>query len=259
MMDMTASHTGADACQVCGSTDRRLYIRHHGMELFECAECGLIYLDPMPSAAAIDALYADAYDGTTSGYFAKVDSKLRRSRQRIRRLSRTINATAGPSHSSRRFLDVGANGGFMVEAARESGWDAGGVELDPASVAYAKNNYPAATFFHGTIENYLAQGPAPFDFIYCSEVIEHVTDVNAFVRAVASLLCPGGHFYLTTPDIGHWRRPRDLLQWDGFSPPSHCLYFRAASLKRLLERHGFQVIKRELAFKPGIKMLACLR
>ena len=244
------------SCQVCGATDRRPYTRYKEMELFECTACGLIYLDPMPDAAAIDALYADAYDGTTTGYFAKVDSKLRRSRRRIRWLHRTINPPANPPP---RFLDIGANGGFMVEAARENGWDAVGVELDAASVAYAETNNPTATFFHGTVESYAAQTTAPVDLIYCSEVIEHVTDVNAFVGAMTSLLRPDGHLYLTTPDIGHWRRPRDLARWDGFSPPAHCLYFGPGNLKRLLERHGFAVIKRGWAFKPGIKVLARLR
>ena len=256
----TASQTGSQTlCQVCGVDQRRLYVRHQGMELFECTACGLIYLDPMPSAAAIDALYADAYDGTSSGYFAKVEAKLRRSRKRIKRLSRSIRPARGATQPPHRFLDIGANGGFMVEAARENGWEAVGVELDPASVSYAQTHYPAATFVQGTVESYHAQAPEPFDFVYSSEVIEHVTDVNAFVGAAAALLRRGGYLFITTPDIGHWRRPRDLMRWDGFSPPSHCLYFRPANLKRLLERHGFDVVKRDWAFKPGIKMLARLR
>ena len=242
-------------CQVCGTRDRRLFVSHKSMELFECAACGLIYLDPMPSADEIGVLYADAYNGTTTGYFAKVASKMRRSRKRIARLRRAVRPTATPLP---RFLDIGASGGFMAEAARENGWDVTGVELDPASVAYARTNYPAATFVHGTAESYAAETPMPFDLIYCSEVIEHVADVNAFVAALASLLRPAAYLYLTTPDIGHWRRPRNLVRWDGFSPPAHCLYFKPANLTRLLERHGFRIVKREWALKPGIKVLACL-
>jgi len=62
--------------------------------------------------------------------------------------------------------------------------------------------------------------------------------------------------YLTTPDISHWRRPRDLTLWDGFCPPSHCIYFSPGNLTRLLVEHGFEVFRRFVAWKPGIKVLA---
>ena len=67
---------------------------------------------------------------------------------------------------------------------------------------------------------------------------------------------PGALLYLTTPDIGHWRRPRDIRRWDGFSPPAHCLYFTVRSLARLLARHPLETVHRRFAWKPGIKILA---
>ena len=97
---------------------------------------------------------------------------------------------------------------------------------------------------------------APYDLVYCSEVIEHSPDVNRFVAAIAPLLAPGAALFLTTPDIGHWRRPRDITAWDAFCPPSHCLYFSPANLARLLARHGLRIVRRRPAFKPGIKVLA---
>ena len=242
-------------CQVCGSSERRLFVRHHDLELFQCGSCGLVYLDPMPDDAVIDALYDNAYDSTSTGYFAKVEAKLKRSRRRVRRLRQAVR----PTSPQPRFLDVGASGGFMTEAAREDGWQAVGIELDPDSIAYARAHYPGIDFIRSTAQDYAAEAPQEFDLVYCSEVIEHVTDVNAFIAALASLTTPGGYLYLTTPDIGHWRRPRDITQWDGFSPPAHCLYFRPANLRQLLERHGFVVVKREWAFKPGIKMLVQTR
>ena len=96
-----------------------------------------------------------------------------------------------------------------------------------------------------------------FDVAYCSEVIEHVPNANRFVAAIAALMAPGGMLFLTTPDISHWRRPRDLAAWDVFVPPVHCLYFSPANLARLLGKHGLRIVHRRPAFKPGIKVLAC--
>ena len=216
------------------------------MELFECAACGLVYLDPMPEPAALDQLYSDAYDGASEGYFRKVPQKMRRARGRMRQIAALVPRG--------RFLDVGCNGGFMVEAARERGFEAHGVDLDPVSIAWAKDHYPGGEFFAGRIEDY--QTGAPFDAVYCSEVIEHVHGANAFLAAIAARMRPGAVLYLTTPDISHWRRPRDITRWDGFCPPAHCLYFNPDNLTRLLDRHGLGVFRRLPAFKPGIKLLA---
>ena len=92
-----------------------------------------------------------------------------------------------------------------------------------------------------------------FDLIYCSEVIEHVADCQRFVEILASLMRPGALLYLTTPDMGHWRRPRDLDTWDAWCPPSHCLYFNPQNLAELLQQHGLRVERQRWAFKPGIK------
>ena len=174
------------------------------MDLFECADCCLVYVDPMPDADAIAALYGDAYEGATSGCFAKVESKMRRVRRRVAALARIVPPS--PGGGPQRFLDVGYNGGFMTEAARERGFAPTGVELNGAAVAYAQQHYPANDFIHGTVEAFGESGPAPFDAVYCSEVIEHVPGVNGFVAAIAALMRPGSVLYLTTPDIGHWRR-----------------------------------------------------
>ena len=69
-------------------------------------------------------------------------------------------------------------------------------------------------------------------------------------------MAPGAVLYLTTPDISHWRRPRDLRAWVAFKPPMHCLYVSPGNLTLLLERHGLEVFKRRFAFKPGIKLFA---
>ena len=65
----------------------------------------------MPSANEFNVIYDDAYKGTSEGYFTKEKKKLARSRRQLARLRRMV--------AGRRFLDIGCNGGFAVEAARE--------------------------------------------------------------------------------------------------------------------------------------------
>ncbi|MEE2694614.1 MAG: class I SAM-dependent methyltransferase [Pseudomonadota bacterium] len=238
--------TAAKSCQICDGQNAPLYVIKEELCLYKCRDCGLVYLDPMPSPECISSLYSDAYRGTTTGYFTKAEKKLRRARRLLKKLR---NKSIG-----NRFLDIGCNGGFAMEAARESGFSAHGIELDAASLDYARRHFPQNEYFMGTVQEY--QAKIPFDVVYCSEVIEHIPDVNSFLSAIAQLMKPSAILYLTTPDIGHWRRPKNIHAWDAFCPPSHCLYFTPSNLTRLLTSHGFDIIKVRWAWKPGIRLYA---
>lgn len=241
----------AGACPICGPGERSLYVRHKAHSLYRCHGCGLVYLDPLPDDKLLADLYTDPYAGATEGFFRKVPAKTRRARIRVRALTRYLKD--GPR--GLRFLDVGCTGGFVPEEARKAGFEAWGIDPDASAIAYAKKHYPGVHAVHGRLESG-ALGDALFDMVYCSEVIEHVPDCNRFVALLARLTRPGGLLYVTTPDIGHWRRPRDVTKWDAFFPPSHCLYFNPRTLIRLLESHGFTVLHRRWAWKPGIKVIA---
>ena len=195
--------------------------------------------------------YENPYDGASTSYFGKVEAKLRRSRGRVRAIRKLV--------PSGRFLDVGSSGGFMSQAAREAGFDVVGIEPDAHSVAYARAHYPGPRYLEGTMESVspadvLGDGPA-FDVAYASEVIEHAPDIAGFLGAIAGLVRPGGILYLTTPDLGHWRRG-PVERWEAFCPPAHLHWFTVMSLGIALERAGLRIARRRPAFKPGIKLMA---
>ncbi len=232
-------------CQICGAQESAPFAEKNGCQLRRCQVCEFVFMDPLPGAAVIDELYDDAYGGAETGYFAKLEKKLKRARRQLRWLRRLV--------PSGRFLDAGCNGGFVAEAARQAGFKASGVDPDPVSIAYAREHYPGIEFHQGSLEDFASQ---PFDLVYCSEVIEHAPDVNRFAAALAALLRPGAVLYLTTPDISHWRRPRNVLDWDAFCPPAHCVYFSPRNLATLLARHELDIVKRRWNPKPGIKLIA---
>lgn len=219
----------------------------------ECLGCGLIYLTPLPGPDEMTRLYTDGYSGTVNVYLKKPEKKLRRARRRARIIAGFAGRPPG------RFLDIGCNAGFMAEAARERGFKAWGIDPDPVSIDYARRHYPDNEFTATRLEDFApldADGhPVRFDIIYCSEVIEHTPTPREFLTKIFQLLAPGGMLYLTTPDISHWRRPRDVARWDAFNPPSHCLYFTPGSLIGLAQSCGFRLHSKRPAWKPGIKLV----
>jgi SAM-dependent methyltransferase len=238
------------SCPVCTAEPRQPETEWNGMRLWRCAACGSVYMDPPPTDADRHALYDDPYQGATEGYYAKAEKKLRRCRKRARMLDACV--TTGKA-----FLEVGSSGGFMVEAMRERGYAATGVEPDGPGVVYASKTFPQCTFHHGLLEEVEARGVlGDYDAIYCSEVIEHVPFPRPFMAAIARHLKPGGVLNVTTPDVAHWNKPADITRWNEFCPPSHCTYFTPKGLRGLLADHGIAVFRHRFNWKAGIQFYA---
>jgi cyclopropane fatty-acyl-phospholipid synthase-like methyltransferase len=155
-------------------------------------------------------------------------------RTAARRVTRLARMTTG-----RRLLDVGTACGFFVEQARMAGFDASGVETSGWAAEWGRTHLhvPITT---GTLDDVPAS--ATFDVVCAWEVIEHVLDPAAFVRAATGRLAPGGYFVISTPDYAA-RVPRLFgKRWIGWDKvPEHISFFSRQSLLALLERHDLTV------------------
>jgi SAM-dependent methyltransferase len=136
----------------------------------------------------------------------------------------------------RRLLDVGAAYGIFVQAARESGWDAEGVEIAPDCAEQAARisggRVTAGDFVSAPLSG-------RFDVIVMLDVLEHLRDPLACVKRAHELLTPGG---LLVIESGNHASPWARLlgaRWYFFDPPQHLYYFSRAGLTWLLARAGF--------------------
>ena len=232
-------------CPICAAEEASPFGTKHGYSMQRCAQCDSLYVDPMPGGAELDAFY-QAYH-KTGQYRAKLKSKTRRARNRIRRIRWRGRG--------RRFIDVGCNVGFAVEAARQLGFDALGVDVDQAAISEARELFPDARFRAADVTDLAAQGER-FDVVYCSEVIEHLAEPRPFVVALNRILAPNGRAFITTPNIAHRSLPIELIESDEIRPPEHLLYFNPRSLEILLAEAGFTSIRRQWTNKPTLKMVA---
>jgi SAM-dependent methyltransferase len=213
--------------------------------VWKCRRCSLVFVNPMPTGAEIDEFYSQ--HPRNDKYLRKSGGKFRRARWRIMRLKRLV--------VGRRFLDIGCSIGSSVDAARMAGFEATGIDLDPQSIEFAAQEYPQCRFLHVSSSE-LARRGEKFDLIFSTEVIEHVTDPQAFVDDLRALLNPGGIVFLTTPHATHFRIPQDILSWYGLKPPEHIVLFGRKSITALLERRGLEVLSAPLRLKTTLKVVA---
>jgi 2-polyprenyl-3-methyl-5-hydroxy-6-metoxy-1,4-benzoquinol methylase len=126
-----------------------------------------------------------------------------------------------PQH--KRVLDFGCMDGIFTIRLQQLGGEAVGYDISPAAIAQAKLfRGPAAR----PVFTIVPPGPGQFDFIYCSEVLEHVEDDSTLVGELVGYLAPGGSVVGTTP-IG-----RNF--WD----PDHKRLYDELLLKRALAPWG---------------------
>ena len=104
--------------------------------------------------------------------------------------------------SGARVLDVGCGGGLLSEALAGAGADVVAIDLAPELLKVARlhklETGVRVDYRLQSVESLAAEQPGSFDAITCMEMLEHVPDPSAIVRACASLLKPGGRLFLST-------------------------------------------------------------
>ena len=235
-------------CAVCLRPAAAPFAVKGDYRLARCAACGFIFVDPMPAPEALAKVYAGETVAITETHYPKARSRHRRALVKGLRFRRCFRGGAA--------LDVGCGGGFMVDAMRRAGAARSvGLDISPQALAYAARRYPRNAYYCETLEAFAERGET-FDFVHASEVLEHVPDVNVFVRALAAVTRPGGRVFITTPDIGHRRVPDDVISWSVVAPPFHVQYFSHANIGLLFARHGFEIRRRYFKLQPGLQILA---
>ncbi|MGI4946804.1 MAG: class I SAM-dependent methyltransferase [Janthinobacterium lividum] len=140
----------------------------------------------------------------------------------------------------RRYAEIGCSFGFALDFGhREFGWEVRGV--DPSALAAAGGlllRLPIETRYFTEDE---PLPPPPADLLVASEVVEHVADPHAFMRALAASLAPEGVLVLSTPNATavHPDTPHGALV-QVLCPGYHLVLLTAAGLRRLVEAHGFR-------------------
>ncbi|PPT42429.1 MULTISPECIES: bifunctional 2-polyprenyl-6-hydroxyphenol methylase/3-demethylubiquinol 3-O-methyltransferase UbiG [Xanthomonas] len=101
-----------------------------------------------------------------------------------------------------RVLDVGCGGGLLSESMARLGAQVTAIDLAPELVKVARlhslESGAQVDYRVQSVEDLAAEQPGSFDAVTCMEMLEHVPDPTAIIRACASLLKPGGKLFLST-------------------------------------------------------------
>jgi 2-polyprenyl-3-methyl-5-hydroxy-6-metoxy-1,4-benzoquinol methylase len=162
------------------------------------------------------------------------------------------------SGPGRKVLEIGCGEGAFG-AALPGAPELWGVEPHAPSAAIA------ATRFHKVIEETFegAKAALPenyFDIVICNDVIEHMTDHAAFLRAIQAYMRPGALLLGSVPNVRHYEILFMIMigkDWEyqdsGVMDRTHLRFFTMRSLRRDLARAGFRILTLK-GINSGIKI-----
>lgn len=117
------------------------------------------------------------------------------------------DACSSPTYLSRiKILDVGCGAGILSEAIARLGGQVTGLDVSSELITRARQHAELTstgsfpTYIASTIEEHAEQNPNSYDAVVASEVVEHVTNKESFVKSCISALKPGGSLIMTTPN-----------------------------------------------------------
>jgi 2-polyprenyl-3-methyl-5-hydroxy-6-metoxy-1,4-benzoquinol methylase len=217
-------------CILCDSSNlHRLKGYYMQKGLIKCNNCGMVFMERIPSEAELSAHYGVyTYDG--------VDELSELTRESYRALLDEFE----PYRKTNKIIDVGCGRGYFLEEAKKRGWEVYGTEFSQTAVQLLRQKGIQAHEGRMTTE---AFGVSDFDIVTSFEVIEHINTPNAEIDVFHSILRKGGLLYITTPNFNSLMRYLLKSEYNVIAYPEHLSYYSKRTLNKLVGKHGFKNIK----------------
>jgi len=232
-------------CNLCGADEHTTvfpagYAQLH--RIVRCNHCGLMYANPqelLDCERVQSDTHPKVYDEKEARqYLQKQYVQLPDNEKALRVLDGLIPRRG-------KLLEVGSYCGIFLNRIRADGWEVMGVEPDAAAAGYARQKFGLEISGHLLPDPNLPDDA--FDAVVMLHVIEHMPDPSGNLREVCRVLKPGGVLVVETPRFDSLmfkllgRRERSVCNCNG-----HIYFFTVPTLRRLLEKNGFEVIRVEL-------------
>lgn len=224
-------------CTLCNTSNFRVIHQKDRWQYLRCVCCGLVSLYPRPTTQELINSY-DTYLPVQPVNIAEWKKMMQPVVDASADLIESRNRTGRGS-----LLDIGCGYGFFLGEMKSRGWEVKGIEISETGRQYARHTWDIKVYSE-PLEN-LSLPDRSFDVVTLLYVIEHVLDPPGLLETVKRILKPCGMVLLRWPHstpivrmVGPFAKRLDL-----YHTPFHMYDFSPDTMKRLLERAGFEDIE----------------
>ena len=229
-------------CAICDMDDTKRILIKNSFNIVRCKSCGLIYINPRPTEEELINFYSSKSDRDKS--YQKINGD----RKNIEKLKNRLNIIEKFSENRGNILDIGCSTGLFLKMARDVGWEVYGNDIDEDKIKYAKENYGLDVQCRELMETKFPDDY--FDVVTLFDSLEHMSKPLNTLKEISRILNQNGFLLLSTPNIGgllprltYTLFARTIGAWEHPAPPAHLYQFSKRTIKRLLGKAGYKVIK----------------
>ncbi len=140
-----------------------------------------------------------------------------------------------------KILDLGCGRGDLLNAFNSLGFDIYGADIAKSNIdVYSKD----IQYFDFNTDTYKYQDNS-FDVIYSKSVIEHISNIDHFMREQIRILKPGGLLIILTPN---WNSQMNIF----YNDYTHIRPYTQKGLSNLLESYNLKEINTEVFYQYPI-------
>jgi len=213
-------------CPICnGLGDKERQVGKHC--LLKCRLCNFIYVNATDQEIEQVNFH---YDEFTKCHYCEVQSSID-----FLWFDR-ISACLTQGREGLRVLDIGCGNGVLLRQFQKRGCVCFGSDPSPWARECAKKY--GYTLLPCIEEADVA--PDFFDIVTSTSTLEHIARPLEHVKRLMTVVKRGGIVYLTAPNYGSLPIRLRILKGRLVSPPGHCSYFTAQTLRNLFLQKGLK-------------------
>ena len=210
------------------------------LKLYQCPDCGLVQFDCPPVPYYRDVI--------RSGGFTTTMVELRR-----RQYRHLIEAWG---LEGKKILEAGCGRGEFLSVLAEFPVQAFGIEHRADLVSIARGQGLKVWKMFPETEDTALVSPedgaaGPYDAFLSFNFLEHQPDPGTMLRCIRNNLTENGLGLVTVPSLEY------ILQYNGYYEliRDHLAYYTFQTLRRLLERNGFEVLEEEMVNRDTLSVI----
>jgi SAM-dependent methyltransferase len=230
-------------CPACDGRERRPAFEKYGFQFQRCGRCRTLYMSPRPTPEIMGAYYGDSENYK---YWAEhifpASEPARREKIHRPMLAYIVGACDQRAVPRKLLVEVGPGFGTFAALASESGTFERVVAIERTPEMAEACRKRGVNVIEQAVEDVSLAELGHADVVASFEVIEHLFDPRAYLRAAARLLRPGGLLLLTCPN-GEGFDTATLGAQSPAVDSEHVNLFNPESLTRLLASTGFEAIE----------------
>ena len=223
-------------CSTCNSSNYTLFYKKDYMNIVKCEECSLVYTNPIFDEEHYKKTYkSEDYQEIVRelGEESHLYRVQRFGTERIGIMNKFIK-----TKETIKYLDIGCSTGFVVEAAKNKGWDAVGIDLNPSAINYGisrglnlkNNSLDEVSFKKNT-----------FDAISLFDVIEHLPNPQNIISKALNYLKTGGILFIYVPNWDSASRFLLGKKAHFIWPTHHLNYYNPKTITDLIQKFELEV------------------